>query len=128
MTTGDAGAKLVYGNQSGPQSLQLMGSNLFWVTSDASALVLEAPAAGGGATTTVATSTSAIGRSVIDGTTIYFTDATSGTVGKLALSAGATPVVLASGLKGPADIVVDATHAYWIDIDDSDRTLRRVAK
>jgi hypothetical protein len=127
VSAGDAGAKLVYGNQHGPHSLQLVGTDLFWVTSDASPLVLKAPAAGGAATTVV-TSTSAIGRSVVDGSTLYFTDAASGTVGKLALSAGSTPVVLASGLKSPGDLVVDATYVYWIDTDDFDRTLRRIAR
>jgi DNA-binding beta-propeller fold protein YncE len=48
-----------------------------------------------------------------DGTNVYFTDVSHGTVAKVAVGGGAV-TTLASGQTSPRDIAVDVTSVYWV--------------
>jgi hypothetical protein len=83
-------------------------THVFW--SDG-AEIFAAPI-GGGAASTLATGQVAVAGLAADGTSVYWTDVTAGTVMKVSLSGGA-PTTLVSGQHSPDAIAVDAASVYW---------------
>lgn len=64
----------------------------------------------------------------VDGTHVYWSDASVGEIGKIAIdgSDGQVITTLASGLNNPGHIVLDSTHVYWIE--ETGGVLRKVPK
>ncbi len=60
------------------------------------------------------------------GTTLYWTETMSGKVKSIATAAGSTLKTISSTEKSPAQIVANATAAYWIDGDTTNKVMKSV--
>ena len=80
----------------------------------------------GGSATLLAVAQSGPMAVAVDGTNVYWTNNTGGTVMKCAVGGCSSATTLASGQSGPAGIAVDSTSVYWAN--ETGGTIMKVAK
>ena len=110
-------------NQTTPSGIAVHKGVVYWTSYAAGSTVMSEPVAGG-PITTIATNQDYPYAIAVDDNNVYWTNyddqyapgggsGTSGTVMKMPLTGGGTPVTLANGLSGPTAIALDATNVYF---------------
>jgi hypothetical protein len=128
-TTGGGGMTTVGNNLGYPYEVAFAGSTLLTVLYGQGGGVATVPSAGGAATHIVG-GQSFPTEGTTDGTSAYWTltvpsQQGGATLLKCALSLGALPQVLATGVQPAGSVVVDATWVYWLS---NDGTVLKTAK
>ena len=110
-------------SQASPSGIAVHKGVVYWTDYTAAGTVMSEPAAGG-PITTIAINQDWPYAIAVDDDNVYWTNydgqyapgggsGTSGTVMKMALTGGGTPIALASNLQGPTAIAIDATNVYF---------------
>ncbi len=119
-------------NQSAPESVSLLGANVYWTNSGTAPLlpIRKTSAAGGGSVLDVTGPASSHMMAIRDDV-LYWTEGvtgqTTGRVMRVPVNvSGAVPVALAVNQAFPHGIAVDDTYVYWTTLDGN--TVARVAR
>jgi hypothetical protein len=120
--SGICGAMVLYTSptSSAPKHLAIDATNAYIAAQGTSGSALvKVPLDGSAPVTLASSSNGAWDYLAIDSTNVYFTDmVSSGTVNKVPIAGGSTATI-AMGQSQPGPLVVDASHAFWINGDGS---------
>jgi len=121
----DSATLTATGKQGAVASLTVSGGSaapspghVYWVgegsVSASNGGTVNAASRGGGAVSTLASGLSGPRAVAVDGTRVYWADASQGTVGEVPLGGGSV-TVLATGRPQLGPLTVDGTNVYWVD-------------
>lgn len=115
-----SGTLSIVADQQDPYPLAASATNVYWSNLSAHKIVMCAGAGSCGTNPqTVFSPTALVQGLAADSTSIYMADSNSGTITKCSQSGcGSSPIVLASNLIKPYQLIVNGTNVYWTNMGD----------